>query len=82
VPVCAKSVNFVELLHFSHFYHVSLVQRTNCLLPPQGAAVTDSGEGVCVDPGGKGAIWEAGGPGPPGGGKGWQLASDSGGEET
>jgi hypothetical protein len=44
--------------------------------------VTDGGEGVCVDPGEKGAILEAGGPGPPGGGKGWQLASDSGGEET
>jgi hypothetical protein len=44
--------------------------------------VTDSGEGVCVDPKEKGAILEAGGPGPPGGGKGWQLASDSGGEET
>ncbi len=44
--------------------------------------VTDSGEGVCVDPGEKGAILEPGGPGPPGGGKGWQLASDSGGEET
>jgi hypothetical protein len=44
--------------------------------------VTDSGEGVCVDPGERGAILEAGGPSPPGGGKGWQLASDSGGEET
>jgi hypothetical protein len=37
---------------------------------------------VCVDPGEKGAILEAGGPGPPRGGNGWQLASDSGGEET
>jgi hypothetical protein len=37
---------------------------------------------VCVDSGEKGAILEAGGPGPLGGGKGWQLASDSGGEET
>jgi hypothetical protein len=44
--------------------------------------VTDGGEGVCVDHGEKGAILEAGGPGPPGGGKGWQLALDSGGEET
>jgi hypothetical protein len=44
--------------------------------------VTDSGEGVCVDPGGKEASLEVGGPGLPGGGKGWQLASDSGGEET
>jgi hypothetical protein len=44
--------------------------------------VTDNGEGVCVDPGEKGAILEAGGPGPLGGEKGWQLASDSGGEET
>jgi hypothetical protein len=41
--------------------------------------VTDSGEGVCVDPGEKEAILEAGGPGPPGEGKGEQLASDSGG---
>jgi hypothetical protein len=45
-------------------------------------SVTDGGEGVCVDPGEKGAILGAGGPGPPGGGKGWQLAPDSGGEET
>ncbi len=29
----------VELQHFSHFYHVSLVQWTNCLLPAQGAEV-------------------------------------------
>jgi hypothetical protein len=35
-----------------------------------------------VDPGKKGAILEAWGLRPPGGGKGWQLASDSGGEET
>ncbi len=48
----------------------------------QVVTVTDSGERVCVDPGEKGAILEAGGPGPPGRGKGWQLASDSGGEET
>jgi hypothetical protein len=44
--------------------------------------VTDGVEGVCVDPGETGAILEAGGvggPGPPGGGKGGQLASDSGG---
>ncbi len=40
--------------------------------------VTDSVEGVCVDPGEKEAILEAGGPGPPGGGKGGVLASDSG----
>jgi hypothetical protein len=51
----------------------------SCWLIP---SVTDSKEGVCVDPGEKGAILEAGGPGPPGGGKGWQLASESGGEET
>ncbi len=42
-------------------------------------SVTDCMEGVCVDPGEKGGILEAGGPGPPGGGKGGQLASDSGG---
>ncbi len=44
--------------------------------------VTDGVEGVCLDPGETGAILEAGvvwGPGPPGGGKGRQLASDSGG---
>jgi hypothetical protein len=44
--------------------------------------VTDSGKGVCVDPGENGAILEAGGPGPPGGGKGWPLAPDSEGEGT
>ncbi len=44
--------------------------------------VTDSVEGLCVDPGEKGAILEARGPSPPGGGKGWQLATDSGGEGT
>jgi hypothetical protein len=43
------------------------------------ATVTDNVEGVCVDPGEKEAILEAGGPGPPGGEKGGQLASDSGG---
>jgi hypothetical protein len=42
----------------------------------------DSGEGVCVDPGKRGAILLTGGPGPPGRGKGWQLAPDSGGEGT
>ncbi len=44
--------------------------------------VTDGVQEVCVDPGEMGAILEAGGvggPGPPGGGKGGQLASDSGG---
>jgi hypothetical protein len=45
-------------------------------------SVTDSETGVCVDPGEKGAILEAGEPGPPGGGKGWQLAPDSRGEGT
>ncbi len=44
--------------------------------------VTDSGERVCVDPREKGAILEVGGPSPPGGGKGWQMAPDSGGEGT
>jgi hypothetical protein len=44
--------------------------------------VTDGAEGVCVDPGEMGAILKAGGPGPPGGGKGGQLVSDSGGGET
>jgi hypothetical protein len=34
--------NNVELLHLSHFYHVSLVQWTNCLLPATG------GSGLCL----------------------------------
>jgi hypothetical protein len=42
--------------------------------------VTDSGEGVCVDPGEREAILGTGGPGPPEKGKGQQLAPDSGGE--
>jgi hypothetical protein len=48
--------------------------------PPDShkGSVTDGAEGVCVDPGEKGAILEAGEPGPPGGGKGRQLTSDSG----
>ncbi len=44
--------------------------------------VMDSGKEVCVDPGEKEAILEAREPGPPGGGIGRQLASDSGGGET
>jgi hypothetical protein len=44
--------------------------------------VMDGVEGVCVDPGEMGAILESGGLGPPGGGKGRQLASDSGGGQT
>jgi hypothetical protein len=44
-----------------------------------GTSVTDGAEGVCVDPGEMGAILEAWGPGPPGGGNGGQLALDSGG---
>ncbi len=46
------------------------------------SGVTDNVEGMCVDPGEREAILEAGGVrghGPPGGGKGGQLASDSGG---
>ncbi len=49
------------------------------LCPSGCRVVTDGVEGVCVDPGEKEAILEAGGPGPPGGEKGGQLASDSGG---
>jgi hypothetical protein len=49
---------------------------------PHKGSVTDSGKEVCVDPGEKEAILEAGEPGPPGGGKGGQLASHSGGGET
>jgi hypothetical protein len=44
--------------------------------------VTDGAEGVCVDPGGMGAILGTGGPDPPGGRKGGQLASDSGGGQA
>ncbi len=46
------------------------------------SGVTDNVEGMCVDPGEREAILEAGGvrgPSLPGGGKGGQLASDSGG---
>ncbi len=43
-----RNLTSVELLHFSHFNHVSLVQWTNCLLPitvdsgsrPRGATHT------------------------------------------
>ncbi len=42
--------------------------------------VADSGEGVCVDPGERGAILETGGTGPLERGKGRQLAPDSRGE--
>jgi hypothetical protein len=51
-------------------------------LVPHKGSVADSGEGVCVDPGEKGAILETGGPGPSKKGKGQQLALDSGGEGT
>ncbi len=54
----------------------------NCTANSTRGTVTDSEEGVCVDPGEKGAILETGGPGPPERGKGWQLAPDSGGEGT
>jgi hypothetical protein len=46
-----------------------------------GLTVTDGVEEVCVDHGEMGAILEAGGvggPGPPGGGRDGQLASNSG----
>ncbi len=46
---------------------------------PHKGSVTDGEEGICVDPREKEAILEAGGPGLKGGGKGGQLASDSGG---
>ncbi len=42
----------------------------------------DSKGEVCMDPGEKGAVLEAGGPSLPGEGKDWQLASDSRREET
>jgi hypothetical protein len=44
--------------------------------------VTDSEEGVCVDPGERDAILGTGGPGPPEKGEGQQLVPDSGGGET
>jgi hypothetical protein len=56
-----------------------LAQKETDPLDPHKGSVTDSAEGVCVDPGESGAILEVGGPGPPGAGKGGQLASDSGG---
>jgi hypothetical protein len=49
---------------------------------PSKGSVTDSEREEFVDPGKNGAILDAGGvegPGPPGGGKNGQLASDSGG---
>ncbi len=46
---------------------------------PHKGSVLDGTERVCVDPGEMGAILGAEGPGPPGGGKDRQLASDSGG---
>jgi hypothetical protein len=44
--------------------------------------VTDSEEGVCVDPGEREAILGTGEPGPPEKGKGRKLVPDSGGEGT
>jgi hypothetical protein len=46
---------------------------------PHKGSVLDGAGRVCVDPGEMGAILGAEGPGPPGGGKDGQLASDSGG---
>ncbi len=67
----------------SRIYPLHLVAKSYKLPDIKGSiCVTDSGEGVCVDPREKGAILEAVGPGPPGGGKGWQLAPDTGGERT
>ncbi len=54
----------IETLHTIHNVQADYTGRS------KSSNVTDSGEGVCVDPGEKGAILEAGGPGPPGGGKG------------
>jgi hypothetical protein len=56
--------------------------KTDHPLDPHKGSVADSGEGVCVDPGEKGAILETGGFGPSEMGKGQQLAPDSGGEGT
>jgi hypothetical protein len=58
------------------------VNLQGILLNLQNNIVTDSGEGVCVDPGKREAILGTGGPGPPEKGKGQQLAPDSGGEGT
>jgi hypothetical protein len=38
-----KNVNYVELLHFSHIYHVSLVEWTYCLLPATGGSSSRPG---------------------------------------
>jgi hypothetical protein len=56
-------------------------QGTHAIIPNNVGIVTDNEEGVCVDPGERGAILETGGPGPPERGKGQQLAPDSRGEE-
>jgi hypothetical protein len=37
-PTPVTGGSLVELLHFSQFHHVSLVQWTNCLLPATGGS--------------------------------------------
>ncbi len=70
--------------HLRYLYVCTAKQHLKCTgaqIRPM-ITVTDSKGEVCVDPGEKGAILEAGGPSPPEEGKDWQLASDSRGEET
>jgi hypothetical protein len=66
---------------------VSSWQRLSILEVDLGLAhlfgnVTDSGEGVCVDPGEREAVLGTRAPSPPERGKRQQLAPDSGGGET
>ncbi len=64
---------------------IEIMLSPSKMIPPNiycNFIVTDSVGEMCVDPGEMGAILEAGGvggPGLPGGGKGEQLALDSGG---
>jgi hypothetical protein len=64
---CKESLRFI--LHPGGALHLYMALR-----------VTDSGKGVCVDPGEREAILGMGGPGPLEKGRGQQLAPDSGGE--
>jgi hypothetical protein len=61
-----------------HFKGLSLVFLLGRLLEENICLLISGIYSLCVDPGEKEAILEAGGPGPPGGGKGGQ-SSDSGG---
>jgi hypothetical protein len=80
----------VEIFYFQLLHSIISVGRAEVFLCFNRAKkhtevisiVADCGEGVCVDPGEKGAILGTRGPVPPERGKGWQLAPDSRGEGT